>query len=79
MEKRIELSHTEIVLAFVATCIEGVARRLGISYKEVFQRMKNVDLINQYIVPHYELLHSESRENLVEGIIECLTNWERKR
>lgn len=79
MEKIIELSQTEIVLAFVATCIEGAARRLGIPYQEVFRRMKNVDMINQYIIPHYELLHTESRENLIEGIIECLNNWEKRR
>lgn len=40
MDKLIELSHTEIVLAFAAFCIESTARRLGKSYQEVYKRMK---------------------------------------
>lgn len=40
MENSIELSHTEVTLAFAASCIEGTARRLGKSYKEIFARMK---------------------------------------
>lgn len=63
-------------MAFVATCIETTARWLGISYKEVYQRMKRVNLIEQYILPHYETLHTESRENLAEDLVECMKNWE---
>jgi hypothetical protein len=40
--------------------------------------MKRVDLINQYILPYYDMLHLESREHLTDDIIECLTNWEKK-
>ncbi len=63
-------------MAFVATCIETTARWLGTSYKEVYQRMKRVNLIEQYILPHYETLHTESRENLAEDLVECMKNWE---
>ena len=63
-------------MAFVATCIESTARLLGASYKEVYQRMKRVDLIEKYIYPHYETLHIESRENVATGIAECLKEWE---
>ena len=63
-------------MAFVATCIETTARWLGTSYKEVYQRMKRVNLIEQYILPHYETLHTESRENLAEVLVECMKNWE---
>ena len=76
MEQLIEIPKTQVVLAFVATCIESTARLLNVSYKEVYQRMKRVGLIENYIIPHYELLHSESRENIAAGMVECLTNWE---
>jgi hypothetical protein len=72
------LTQTEIELSFAASCVEGVARRLGVSYLEVYHRMKRVDLINQYILPYYDMLHLESREHLTDDIIECLTNWEKK-
>lgn len=65
-------------MAFVATCIEATARYLNTDYQIVFQRMERVGMIDNYIIPNYEPLHSESREVLVERLIECLTNWENK-
>ncbi len=81
MEERkhfIQLPLEEIKLAFVAECVEGTARKLGMPYTEVYDRMRKVDLINKYILPHYDMLHTESKEYLIEDVIECLTNWERK-
>lgn len=79
MENIIEISKTQVIMAFIATCIEATARLLNTSYKEVYQRMKNVGLIEHYILPNYEVLHSESRENIAKGLIECLNNWEGKK
>ena len=79
MENIIEIPKTQVVMAFVATCIEATARLLNVSYKDVYQRMKKLGIIEDYIIPHYEALHSESRENLAEGIVECLNNWEEKK
>ena len=78
MNNVIEISNTQVIMAFVATCIETTARWLNTSYKDVYQRMKRVGLIEQYILPHYETLHTESRENLAAGLVECLNNWEAK-
>ncbi|MBQ7142773.1 MAG: DUF3791 domain-containing protein [Bacteroidaceae bacterium] len=79
MNSLIEISKTQVVMAFVATCIEATARLLNTPYQEVYQRMKKVGLIENYIVPHYETLHSESRENVAAGIAECLKEWEGER
>ncbi len=79
MEKMIEISRNQVVMAFVATCIETTARFLNTSYRDVYQRMKRVGLITDYIVPHYETLHSESRENLAVEMAECLSNWEKSK
>lgn len=76
MEQLVEISRTQAIMAFVATCIEATARRLNISYKEVYNRMKRIGMIERYIVPHYEALHTESRENIVDGLIDCLNRWE---
>ena len=78
MERLVEIPKTQIVMAFVATCIEATARMLNTSYKEVYQRMKRVGMIENYIVPHYETLHTESRENIALGIAECLKKWEER-
>lgn len=78
MDRLIEIPQMQIVMAFVATCIEATARLLNTSYKDVFKRMNRVGLIDDYIIPHYETLHSESRENLAQGMAECLKIWEEK-
>ena len=78
MEQLIEISQTQVIMAFVATCVEATARTLGTSYQEVYQRMKRLDLIDKYIYPCYNVLHTESRENLVQDLLECMNNWERK-
>ena len=76
MEQLVEISKEQAMMASVATCIESTARQLNTTYQEVFSRMKRLDMIERYIIPHYESLHTESRENLANGIIECLNRWE---
>lgn len=74
-----EIPKIQVIMAFVATCIESTARHLNISYQEVYGRMKRVDMIERYIIPHYESLHTESRDNIASGMIECLNQWEKSR
>ena len=61
---------------FAASCIESVAAALRQPATEVYQRMKRVNLIDEYILPCYEVLHSESRENVTKDIIKTLELWE---
>ena len=68
----------QIVMAFVATCIEATARLTGNNYHDIFQRMNHVGMIENYILQGYEALHSESREVVVDRLMECLNNWEEK-
>ena len=79
MKNVVEISRTQVIMTFVATCVETTARFLNTSYKEVYQRMKRVGLIERFILPHYETLHSESRDNLAEVLVECLNNWENRK
>ena len=74
----IQVPLEEVKLALAAQCVEGAARKLGVPYIEVYNRMRKVDLINKFILPCYDTLHTESKEYLVEDVLECLTNWEKK-
>ena len=78
MEELRTISKEQILMAFVATCIETTARFLNTDYKEIFQRMERVGMIDNYIIPNYDPLHSESREVLAQRLVECLDNWEKK-
>ena len=76
MVNKIQLNKNEIIMGFVASCIEDVADTLGVDYYEVYQRMDAVKMIDEYIILNYEVLHSESRKNVTEGLIDTLKRWE---
>ena len=65
-------------MGFVASCIEDVAEKLDVDYAVVYERMKAVGMIENYIIPHYDVLQTESRENVTAGMIETLKRWEDK-
>ena len=71
-------SASENRTIFAASCVESVAVALNQPATEVYQRMKRVNLIDGYIFPCYEVLHSESRENVTQDIIQTLELWEKK-
>lgn len=73
-----EPTKDEIEMSFIASCIESVANRLNLNYRDVFERMDRVGMIDSYIYPCYEQLHTESRENLTTSLIETLERWEQQ-
>ena len=76
MNEKVQLTKDEIIMGFVVSCIEDVADTLGVDYLEVYRRMDAVKMIDEYIIPNYEVLHSESRKNVTEGLIDTLKRWE---
>ncbi len=60
-------------LEFVVFCIENIAARLGVDSKRVYQAFtEKSDILHGYIVPEYEILHTQSREYIVNDILEVL-------
>ena len=45
LEKQIRLPLDELKLAFAASCVEGLARKTGKPYIEVYERMSRVGAI----------------------------------
>lgn len=76
MEELRELSDAQVQMGFVASCIEDVAHRLGIDYSDVYRRMDAVGMIEKYLIPFYNTLHTESRENLTDSLIDLLKRRE---
>ena len=54
---------------FSTFCIGSVASYLGISEAEVYRRLKESGILMDYIVPCYDVLHTFSREYIVENLI----------
>lgn len=60
------------VLEFVTFCIGAIALKLGISRHEVYSRLMAADIIDGYIVPGYDVLHTFSRTYLVDDITDFM-------
>ena len=58
MKERVQLTKNEIIMGFLALCIEDVADTLGVDYYEVYRWMDAVKMIDESIIPNYEVLNS---------------------
>jgi hypothetical protein len=68
----------EIRNIFASSCVEAAARKLGCSTGDMYRRMKRVGLIAGFILPGYEVLHTQSREHVTEDVLGALQIWEQK-
>lgn len=64
-EKWIQLSNEEIKFGFLAQCIEALAENEGCNYVDMMKRLEGVNMTEGYILAHYDVLHTESIENII--------------
>lgn len=78
MTERIELTREQLMLAFAASCIEGAARRLGVGSAAMAARMRRAHVIEDFVLPFYEELHTESREHVTNDVVDYLLRKEQE-
>jgi len=60
-------------LDFAVFCVESVAEHLGINGAEVYAKLAHKsDLLDGYIVKHYDALHTQGKEYIVEDITDIM-------
>lgn len=60
-------------LEFVVFCIENVAARIGMEAPQLYAILtEKSDILNSYIVPEYEILHTQSKDYIVDEILEVM-------
>lgn len=70
MKQNIEKSRE---LEFAIFCIENIAAKLGVSAEKVYDALtEKSDILNDYIIPKYEILHTQGKEYIVDDIIEVM-------
>ena len=60
------------ILNFTMFCISNVASALGKSLRDVYRGMQDGNIIDGYIVPCYDVLHTFSREYVVEDLVSLM-------
>lgn len=59
-------------LNFTIFCIESLADHLKISARDVYHKLQSAGIISDYIVPCYDVLHTFSKEYIVEDLVEYM-------
>ncbi len=58
---------------FAIFCIENVALKLGKPGDEIYEFLaKKTDILDDYIIPNYDILHTQSKDYIVNDIIEYM-------
>ena len=64
-------------LEFAVFCVENVAAKLNVNAERVYQAFtEKSDILNGYIVPEYEMLHTQSREYIVDDLLDVMKEKE---
>lgn len=65
--------RSERELEFAVFCIENVAEALGRPSDAVYRALTGRgDILNQYIIPSYDVLHTQGRAYIVNDICEVM-------
>lgn len=60
-------------LEFAIFCIENVAEKLKKKADQIYTDLtEKSSILNEYIVPEYEMLHTQGKEYIVNDIIEVM-------
>lgn len=60
-------------LEFAIFCIEAVALRLHLPGNRVYDMLaKQSDILNTYLIPSFDVLHTQSRQYIVDDILSLM-------
>lgn len=60
-------------LEFAIFCIENIAEKLKKKADQVYVALtEKSSILNEYIVPEYEMLHTQGKEYIINDIIEVM-------
>ena len=60
-------------LEFAVFCIENLAAKLGVDAMDVYKALtKQSNILYDYIVSEYEVLHTQSKEYIIEDILDVM-------
>ena len=60
-------------LEFAIFCIENIAAKLGVNAEKVYTALtEKSSILNDYIIPEYEILHTQSKEYIASDILEVM-------
>ena len=72
MLEEVKITNTN-QLEFAVFCIENIAIRLEKNAEEIYKMLtKESNILSGYIIPEYEILHTQSKDYIVDDIISLM-------
>lgn len=62
----------EYQLDFITYCVGNLADRLNMSASKVYKMLRSTDILNGYMIPCYDVLHTFSKEYLMEDLTDFM-------
>ena len=62
----------EYQLDFVTYCVGNLADRLNMSASKVYKMLRSTDILNGYMIPSYDVLHTFGKEYIMDDLISLL-------
>ena len=62
----------EYQLDFVTYCVDNLADRLNMSASKVYKMLRSTDILNGYMIPCYDVLHTFGKEYIIDDLISLL-------
>lgn len=63
----------EKTLEFAIFCVESLSEKLNIDAEKIYKRLRfDSDILDNYIIACYEPLHSQSKDYIVNDLIEVM-------
>ena len=60
-------------LEFAIFCIENIATRLNVKAQKVYVALsEQTNNLKEYIIPEYEVLHTQGKDYIVDEIVEVM-------
>lgn len=60
-------------LEFAIFCIENIASKLNTNPKKVYLALaEQSDILNNYIVANYDILHTQSKDYIIDDILQVM-------
>lgn len=60
------------ILNFITFCVGSLADALKMSAGQVYRLLRVSGILSGYLIPNYDVLHTFSKEYIVEDLILCM-------
>ena len=73
MSRKCETDYTLEETEFAVFCVENLAENMGIKPVDVYDMItRDSDILNDYIIPCYDILHTQGKDYIVANITEVM-------